>query len=324
MRDPEITTFFKELPEEERQEMLTLWNEAGYDYQTATQDFRREVDTEGALANVQQRLGIDSAGNSGKKDTSSARPLPGHPARRLRRPFLLYALLAATLLISFGMFWLTQPVRTYVPAGEMLSLALPDGSQARLNSGTELFHNRLFGYTNRNVQLNGEAYFEVQRSDVPFRVEANGSLTEVLGTSFNLRSWRSDPARQTELTVTSGRVSFQRIDGDGNGVLLTEGFSSELRSDMTRPSEPVSADIAPALAWTQHQLAFTVQPLSVIFAELERKFDIEIQWDDPRIGRSTLSSFYNEPESAESVLRDICTVKGLSYTKTATGYRIHF
>jgi ferric-dicitrate binding protein FerR (iron transport regulator) len=325
MRDPEITTFFNELPDPERREMLSLWNETGDEYRDATANDRAQIDTEAALRNVQQQLGMSP--ESGEEQLSTTEiTVQKRAGERISvlRPFMMYALIAATLLISAGIFWATQPVRTTVPAGEMLSLTLPDGSEVMLNSGSELHHNRLFGYTNRDIELNGEAYFDVQRSDIPFRVEANGSLTEVLGTSFNVRSWDSDPALQTSLTVTSGRVAFQRADGKASRVILTKGFSSELQNGMTAPSEPVSTDVDQALAWTQHQLAFAVQPLSVIFAELERKFDIEIQWNDPRIGRSTLTSFYNEPESAESVLNDICTVKGLSYTRTSTGYRIHF
>lgn len=325
MRDPEITTFFNDLPGSERREMLSLWNEAGEEYRDATASGRAQIDTEAALQNVHQKLGM-SPGSGEQQQTASERADQKSADKRVSvlRPFMMYTLIAATLLISAGIFWATQPVRTSVPAGETLSLTLPDGSEVMLNSGTEIHHNRLFGYTNRDIELNGEAYFDVQRSDTPFRVHANGSLTEVLGTSFNLRSWDSDRALQTSLTVTSGRVSFQRADAKASGVILTKGFSSELQNGMRAPSEPVSMDVDQALAWTQHQLAFAVQPLSVIFDELERKFDIEIQWNDPRIGRSTLTSFYNEPESAESVLNDICTVKGLSYTKTSTGYRIHF
>lgn len=325
MRDPEIITFFNELPETERREMLSLWNEAGDEYRVATASECNQIDTEAALRNVHQQLGMSPESGEEQQSAPESTDQTQAGARiSVIRPFMMYALIAATLLISAGIFWVTQPVRTTVPAGETLSLSLPDGSEVMLNSGSELHHNRLFGYTNRDIEINGEAYFDVQRSDIPFRVEANGSLTEVLGTSFNLRSWSSDPARQTSLTVTSGRVSFQRADAKVSGVILTKGFSSELQNGMAAPSEPVSTDIDHALAWTQHQLAFAVQPLSVIFAELERKFDIEIQWNDPRIGRSTLTSFYNEPESAASVLNDICTVKGLSYTKTSTGYRIHF
>ncbi|MFW6347817.1 MAG: FecR family protein [Cyclonatronaceae bacterium] len=324
MREQKITTFFNELPEAERREMLALWNEAGGHYRSATQPDRTEIDTEAALRHVQEKAGIPPERAASGHDTAQKR-MPHNSASRRPgiQPLLLYTLLAATLLLSFGAFWMMQPVRTSVPAGETLSLTLPDGSEVMLNSGSELHHNRLFGYTNRDVELNGEAFFEVRRSETPFRVSANGTLTEVLGTSFNLRSWESDPARHTSLTVVSGRVSFQRPGGN-EGVVLTKGYSSELQHGMQRPSEPVATDPERAMAWTQHHLAFAVQPLAVIFAELERKFDIEIQWDDPRIGRSTLTTFYSEPEGAEAVLRDICTVKGLSYTETSTGYRVHF
>lgn len=324
MRNHRVNSFFNELPADERQELIALWNEAGEYHRAATQSFRDDIDTEAALAHVQEELGL-SASEIPEKPQHAATESP-EPSRASsgRSSAWIYASLAALLLLSAGLFWISQPVRISVAAGETLNVLLPDGSEVMLNSGSELHHNRLFGYTNRDITLSGEGYFEVQASDLPFRVEANGSRTEVMGTSFNLRSWASDPDQVTSLTVNSGRVLFQRTGANHGGVVLDEGFHSELRSGMAGPSEPVSGDISQALAWTRHQLAFAVQPLSVIFAELERKFDLRIQWDDPRIGRSTLTTFYSEPESAEAVLKDICTVKGLSYEQTSTGYRIYF
>lgn len=80
--------------------------------------------------------------------------------------------------------------------------------------------------------------------------------------------------------------------------------------------------VTQALAWKNNQLAFSMQPLSVIFDELARKFNVAIEVNAGDIAEARLSIFYTEPD-LETILAEICTVKGLEYSRTANGFRIH-
>lgn len=277
-----------------------------------------ESETEEALKSVNHRLGFqkqkESPADAGQNNT--ARPV------FLKKKNAITFLAAAAILLVMGTGWFFIPVTTHVPYGETVTVTLPDGSTAILNSGTEIQYNRLFNTTNRTLSLNGEAYFQVESSGQPFTVFANGTVTEVAGTEFNVRSWKNDPGSETTISVAEGEVYFYPETATGERVILTEGLSSYWLTGMLRPSDPDPVELQNALAWKNRNLAFTGQPLSVIFNELERKFDTTINISEAQIGRETLTTFYSSPENVEMLLDDICTVKGLNYAETANGYRI--
>ena len=59
-----------------------------------------------------------------------------------------------------------------------------------------------------------------------------------------------------------------------------------------------------------------------ILHDLERSFNVTIELDVENMEYETLTAYYNRPASVETILEDICTVKGLRYAKTTNGYRI--
>ncbi len=303
-----------EFPSGDRTKLQKLWEETREAESYGNKVSVSEQETELALHNVHQRLGFNK-----KKETGGNNRNGGSSGGFTQA---LYFLAAAAAVIITGFTWLSLPVHISTAPGQTTAVTLSDGSTITLNSGSVLTKNRMFGHTNRNLALNGEAYFEVENGSTPFTVSANGSVTRVTGTSFNIRSWASDPAAETVITVTSGEVSFYHERHPERPVHLTEGLSSSLSSLDPIPATPSSAAVAYALAWKNHSLAFSGQPLTVIFDELERRFNIRIQWDDPEIGMTRLSTFITDPENAESVISDICFAKGLTYSRTNNGFRI--
>jgi ferric-dicitrate binding protein FerR (iron transport regulator) len=169
--------------------------------------------------------------------------------------------------------------------------------------------------------LNGEAYFSVETAEDPFIVEANGSATEVTGTEFNVRSWADDPANETTVTVTEGHVEFYPAGKKSNRVSLTAGQTSRLNAEMSSPAQPITSS-EEHLAWRENRMVFQQTPLIVILKNLERSFDVEIELDVEGMDDETLTAYYNQPTNIETILEDICTVKGLRYTATNNGYRI--
>lgn len=231
-------------------------------------------------------------------------------------------LVAAVALIVLGFGFLFVPKTITVPYAETAIIELPDGSTVELNSGTTLHYNRLYSLTNRKISLNGEAYFSVEKSEEPFIVEANGSAIQVTGTEFNIRSWANDPAKETTVTVTEGNVEFYPEGKRTQNVSLRAGQTSRLNPDMSLPSQPAEVSTDEALAWRNQRLVFQETPLIVILHDLERSFDVNIELDVDDMDYETLTAYYNQPANIETILEDICTVKGLRYTKTTNGYRI--
>lgn len=230
---------------------------------------------------------------------------------------------AAIILLVFGAGILLVPKTVTAPRGEITNVTLPDGSTVELNSGSKLRYTRLFSFTNRTVKLNGEAFFTVRDDDHSFIVNANGSTVKVTGTKFNIRSWSVDPGNETEVAVSEGAVQFYPAGRRDRSVTIIPGQLSRLTARMKKPIIPKPVSIDRILGWRDHKLIFNNKSLLVIFRELERRFDVSIQLENSDIGRETLTTYYAEPRAAESVLKDICRVKGLRYAETANGFRVY-
>ncbi|MEX2601459.1 MAG: DUF4974 domain-containing protein [Balneolaceae bacterium] len=106
-------------------------------------------------------------------------------------------------------------------------------------------------------------------------------------------------------------------------VTLTPERMSRWSTGMAQPSLPELVDLDQILGWRELKLTFHDKPLKSIFRELERRYDVRIVLTDPALQQETLTAFYVDPGSVESVLNDICTVKGLRYTSTANGFRVY-
>lgn len=304
----DLEKMLDQFPDEERTRIEKIWRQSKKDrrHRSITSD----KETEEALQKVHFR--IQETEQSDKRKSNIA----GFILSNAR--YLVAAV--ALFVLGFGILWVPKTVT--VPNAEIAVVELPDGSSVEMNSGSTIQYNRLFPFTNRTVTLNGEAYFSVQQDEETFIVKANGSAVEVTGTEFNIRSWADDPGSETTVTVTEGDVQFYPEGRKRNHVFLTAGQTSRLRPKMNSPSQSAEASADEDLAWRENRMIFHETPLIVILQDLERGFDVNIELDVENMEYETLTAYYNHPANLETILEDICTVKGLRYTKTTNGYRI--
>lgn len=307
-KDSDFENLMHRFSKEERKEVEEVWR---FSKKTRHREhLSSDEEIEEALQNVHFR--IDEKKKSEKKGTN----ISGFILTNARY------LVAAVALIVLGFGFFMVPKTIFVPNAEIAVIELPDGSSVEMNSGSTLRYNRLFGYINRSLTLNGEAYFSVREGKNPFIVEANGSAIEVTGTEFNVRSWSTDPGSETTVTVTEGNVAFYLAGNQSTNVSLMAGQTSRLNIKMSSPTQPV-ASTDEHLAWLEKRMVFQEEPLIVILHDLERNFDVEIELEAEKMEYETLTAYYNQPANIETILEDICTVKGLRYTKTSNGYRIY-
>lgn len=230
---------------------------------------------------------------------------------------------AAIALIVLGTAFLMVPRTVEAPYGDIAELTLPDGSVVELNSGSEVQFNRLYGFTNRRIRLNGEAFFRVKSGDEPFLVAANGAMVEVLGTQFNVRSWADHPENETRVAVTEGEVAFYPVDQTGQFVTVATNEASSWNPgyDMPRPARETV--VGRETGWRERKFIFYEETLQEIFREVERRFDVSIELQKEEVAGETLTGYYGQVSGPESLLSDICTVAGLNYSRTSTGYRVY-
>ena len=278
-------------------------------------------DVESDLEALLGKLGIDGSGKTSSTQNQSL--------TLLKRPFTTF-LAAALLLLAIGTGYFIVPNQTVVPYGETAMITLPDGSTVELNSGSTLEYSRLFGLLNRSVTLNGEGYFDVKKNDRPFQIESNQVFTEVLGTSFNIKSWNgtNDPFTenasipgQTEVTVTNGKVS---VKAGGRVIQLEQGESGAWNPDAMLMSGPDTGHLTHALAWRNNALSFQNERLMDIFRTLERRFDVKITWskDVEHLAVNRMTAYYSAPLHLDRILKDISTVKSLHFSRSSEGYHI--
>lgn len=178
------------------------------------------------------------------------------------------------------------------PAGAKSQVVLPDGSLVWLNSGSSLSCPVTFNSAIRHVQLTGEAYFEVAKSEVPMLVSARHIQVKVYGTKFNIKDYAGEEVIET--TLVEGRVSVIP-EGSPNEYTLDPGYTasySVLEENLTI----TQVDKMDAFTgWKDGKLLFQNERFADILKKMERWYNVDIQLSDPSLGNYILyATFFDE------------------------------
>ena len=165
-----------------------------------------------------------------------------------------------------------------VSYGERFRLLLSDGTTVHLNAGTTLkFPVRFLDVNqNREVFLEGEAYFEVARNDgQPFIVDTGDMDIRVLGTKFNVSTYPDD--RATDVVLVEGRVQLDAKDNNlKESRILEPGFKASFDREKNRI---VTREVTTSAytSWTQGELVFRNITFEDMLKKLERKYNVTIE-----------------------------------------------
>lgn len=218
------------------------------------------------------------------------------------------------------------------------TIVLPDGSSARLGPRSKLYYPSGFSAARgrREIYLEGEAFFDIKRNAaLPFYVYTGHVITKVLGTSFRIRAWSSDP--QTTVIVRTGKVSVYREDdfyvnasgsNEPGGIILTpnqqivynrEGDDHRLNKTLAEDPQPLTdmQDVqAPGRsrrpAARDTAMAFDATPISQVFRRLQQLYGIPILYDEETLSSCSLSATMGN-ESFYEKLTIICKAINASY-----------
>ena len=197
-----------------------------------------------------------------------------------------------------------------VPYGKRFELTLSDGTNVHLNSGTSLkYPVRFVKSENRQVFLNGEAFFEVTKdAKHPFVVNSNDMDVKVLGTKFNVTSYKEDV--KTYTVLVEGRVAASNKILENEEVLLKPGNRVFFDNKHLKTE---TVDVRKYIAWVTGELMFIDDSFGVITNKLERKYNVDIvnKYDDLN-GIMITATFKNE--DINQVLKTFQTYKAFDYT----------
>lgn len=163
--------------------------------------------------------------------------------------------------------------------GGQYRIVLPDGSKVWLNALTTLRYPTRFARDKRVVELDGEAFFEVDHNPyntgkpVPFVVKSRGQEVTVLGTVFNINCY-SDEAR-VRTTLINGSVAVKNLASLAVNK-LTPGMQSDVHDEHTSIEK---ADIFSATAWKDGFFSFRNAGVEDLMKQLRRWYGVEVRFE---------------------------------------------
>ncbi|MDR3341131.1 MAG: DUF4974 domain-containing protein [Candidatus Symbiothrix sp.] len=166
-----------------------------------------------------------------------------------------------------------------VPKGGEYTIVLSDGTRVYLNAMSTLRYPVNFLTDFRTVELTGEAYFEVKKSDKAFIVLTKDSKIEVLGTSFNVSTYPEDEIVRT--TLVEGRVKIH-LTGENKEIELNP--SEQIAFDRNNKLFSVQkVDVASYIAWKEGLFYFKDWRLKDIMVYLSRWYDFDVEYANESI-----------------------------------------
>jgi transmembrane sensor len=223
-----------------------------------------------------------------------------HPKKRNYNYFVAIAA-SVVVLIGVGYFWaMAQTTTVKVDLGHHLAYTLPDGSVATLNAGSQISFKKYGFQSDRKVNLNGEAFFEVKKGSKFDVITKNGNV-QVLGTSFNVFS-------RNELFKVSCLTGKVKVSIAAASEIITPGESVEKKANILAKIR--DENIKVSASWRNGEFNFVDTSLKSIFEEIERQFNVTVKGIDLESYRQTCD-FTNK--NLTEALDIICIPMQLEY-----------
>jgi ferric-dicitrate binding protein FerR (iron transport regulator) len=224
-----------------------------------------------------------------------------------------------------------------VPLGSKSSVTLPDGSLVWLNAGSEMCYSSEYGNENRDIQLNGEAFFDVVSDSLkPFSVITPGMTVMAYGTRFNVKAYPDDPTSAATLeegkidvvikSVSDSEQSPQSIrlspkeqivvyktvkpvSGKGHIKVREPALAETLIKDVVIKS---SVQTELSTSWKDSKWIINDEPLSVFAGNLERRYNIHIRFSSEELKEYNFSGII-ENETIEQILNALSLAAPVKY-----------
>jgi ferric-dicitrate binding protein FerR (iron transport regulator) len=283
------------------------------------------VDLEGDWNNIRRRAGFGAADESGQESGPGSGREPGQgPERKTRRDFFdfnSYPLLKiAALIVLIAVPAVLLEMKFHIvgsPGVEWISeeaesgkkdLQLPDGTQITLNAHSRISWSEDFRGRKREVELSGEAWFNVTEDPGnPFIIRAgNDMMVEVIGTTFTVRSEGTDVL----VRVISGKVALYREGNNKEGLVLEEGEMANGNAEGITKSAIEDPNF---LSWKTGRLEFRNTMLGDVVKSLSDYSGRTISIRGESLEGMVLTSSYDNQELNE-ILEEIKLVLNIEYS----------
>jgi transmembrane sensor len=198
------------------------------------------------------------------------------------------------------------------PRGGQYQLTMTDGTKVWLDAASTLRFPTAFTGQQREVELTGQAYFEVAHRDhMPFHVRVTGAGIEDLGTHFNVQAYADEPVVKTTLLEGSVRITGAGAAASPEpGLVLKPGQQAE-QQDGKITLVP-DADPDQAIAWKNGRFDFD-GPLSETMRQVARWYDVDLQYQG-NIANARFVVQISRQEKISEVLKMMEMTQGVHFT----------
>lgn len=222
------------------------------------------------------------------------------PLRRLT--WFRYTAVAAIILLTalpFVAYLYTTTIT--VDRGQHLTVVLPDQTKVDLNAESRLSYKPLWWAIKREVNMSGEAFFQVQKGSL-FQVNTPRGVVSVLGTTFNI--FARD--KQLQVTCLTGKV---KVETKNEETILTSNMQAQIKNNQLATHSVEQA--SQAISWREKRFYFSEVPLKAVIEEIERQYNISVTM--PEMPETYYSGSFSSERSPKEILEIIGKPFGLKF-----------
>lgn len=235
--------------------------------------------------------------------------------RKLFAPIYRYAaaiLFFAVTSFSIYYFLTIQGMEQLVAEVQIQEVELSEGSKITVNSNSKVSYPRTFENDKREVELSGEAYFEVAEDPQrPFIIHAGEVRIEVLGTSFNVKAYEHQ--QQIEVTVSTGKVAVYSLQHPDERVVLVKGQKAVFYRSSEKIEARLNEDINFA-SWKTKEIIFEDTPMPEVLRIINEIYKSDLRIVGDQLDDCPVTTTFNN-QSLESVLNVLESTLDLTIEK---------
>ena len=227
---------------------------------------------------------------------------------RVASMFVLPLLTAAGVYFYMSRNPSAEPLIVSVERGQKANITLPDGSKVWLNSESKLTYSPNFNIKNRELQLDGEAYFEVVHNPgKPFIVSSNDISVEALGTAFGVSAYSED--NMVSSILMRGKVRVKTPDGEA--ILFP---NDRILYDKTTHKKNLGSvtNATDFTGWIHNELRFENESLADIARTIQRIYNVEVRFASESLKKLRYTGTVNN-NSLENVLNIISLTSPVTF-----------
>ncbi|MEG0499528.1 MAG: FecR domain-containing protein, partial [Rikenellaceae bacterium] len=204
-----------------------------------------------------------------------------------------------------------------IPSKFTYTLSLSDGTKVILNANSKLVYPVAFGHESRNVILEGEAFFNVAKSNVPFYVISNGVRIKVYGTKFNVYAYNASSVEAVLLSgsigVSIGKETEQMLKPNQSIFINVTSHTSKIQD----------VDASASIDWTKGIIKSYDAELGSLIHKLSNWYGVNFEYFDDAKQMLPITASFDSSQTLESILSSIEYTLKVKFIKNERGYLIY-